>query len=138
MKMTASTLFMSGKFQRCANRSNFLRSSAYGLSCAHGLAAIASVADCRDDRRIVPLEQFAPEEILVREKHGLRLRFSSVKDPKELTTRPNDSVQGEKRPAPDSGGEESVKPRLQACFASRITIVRKYSHVESQSSYAIC
>ena len=70
-----------------ANRSIILRWGGYGLCCARGLAAITSVADCRDDGRIVPVEQGAPEEIFVREKHALRLQFSSV-----AGINPNDSI----------------------------------------------
>lgn len=105
-----------------ANRSIILRRGGYALCCVHGLAAIASVADCRDDGRIVPVEQGAAEEIFVCEKHALRLQFSSVPG-----NNPNDSVQGEKRPAPDGGGEEPITEAisLQACFALRITIVKR-------------
>jgi hypothetical protein len=101
-----------------ANRSIILRGRGYGLCCAHGLAAIASVADRRDDGRVVPLEQGAAEEIFVREEHALRLQFSSV--PRIC---PNDSIQGEERPAADGGDKEPIS--LQACFALRITILKR-------------
>ena len=96
---------LSGKFMRSANRSIILRSGAYGLCCGHGLAAITSVADCREHGRIVPLEQFAAEEIFVREKHALRLRFSSVKT---SNTCPIDSIPSEERRTTHDRGEESI------------------------------
>jgi hypothetical protein len=123
-ELAAETAALRGgrKLGPCANRSIILRGVTFALCCAHGLAARTSVADCRDDGGIVPLEQCAAEEIYVREKHALRLRFSSVKRPR---TCPVDSIPSEERRTTHDRGEESITHCLQACFALRIAIVKR-------------